>query len=537
MPPSRIGPFAIEDSLRPDGGGSAFRAIHVEKRKVLALKLFPAPLIGQNEAGAAQFYAETARLKALDHVHIARCYGGGFDENTGYIAWEVIEGESLAELISRRGRLSWEMALDFGRQVVSALEHLHAQRIYHLDLRPEKMVIDNLDQLQLLDCRVDRPNNPFVAETPIHERLPYLAPEQLRGERPTHKTDLYQVGCLLYHMLTGAPPYPSGSPEERLAMQQAGPPPRVSEVIFDCPVWLETIIGQLLSLEPDDRPFGAGATMLALNETTRKLASGTSVAEHAAGGFSPLAKPDDSEEAKRLLGKADEEPRQPKLPSGPPLWERSWFLIACLVVIAVVVAWMAWPLSNNTMLARADRLMASEDETDWVRAKKDYLEPLLQRAPEDAIAERAREHLATIAVYTAERRRVNNRKFNKPPRSEGERLINQAVDLAEFGDYAAARQKLESMAALFEKNEEERPFVLLAEQKLQELEGKSISNSDRAKLVQARLDEAEALFHQGKVDSAESIWQSVVELYETDKTLNQLAEQAKERLNATSTQR
>lgn len=538
MAPSRVGPFAIEDSLRPDGRGAVFRAIHVDKRKVLALKLFSAPLAGQNTSATEQFYAETARLKALDHIHIARCYGGGFDQNTGYIAFEFIEGESLAELIGRRGRLSWEMAIEFSKQLVSAIEYLHSQRLYHLDLRPEKMVIDNLDQLQLLDCRADRPNNPFRVETPLTDRLAYLAPEQLNGLRQNHKTDLYQVGCLLYHMLTGAPPFPSNTADERLAMQQAGPPPRVSEIIFDCPVWLETIIGQLLAYEPDDRPFGAAATTLALNEATRKMASGAGVAEHAAGGFSSLAKPEDADEAKRLLGKDEQAVEKSKTNAGTPIWERSWFLFGglslCLLLICGYIAWIAWPLSNTTMLARADQLMASEDATDWVRAKQDYLEPLLdgRKLPKE-IEQRANEHMTTISIYTAERRRVNNRKFNKPPRTEGERLINQALDLAEFGDISAAREKLNSMATLLAGNEEE-PYILLAEQKLRELQGKTTSNSDRAILVQAKLDEAEALHKQGKTKAARDIWKSVVQLYEDDESLKGLASQAKERLESSS---
>lgn len=528
MAPSRIGPFAIEDRLRRDGRGNTYRGVHIEKRRVLALKIFSAPLAGMSEDTRQAFYGETSRLKALDHANIARCYGGGFDENFGYIAHELLPGESLSELIERRGRLSWEMVLQYGKQLATALEYLHQQRIYHLDLRPDKIIVDNLDQVQLLDCRIDRHQNPFTPATSDEELLIHLAPEQLSGGAETHKTDLYQLGCLLFHMLTGAPPFQATSREERLTLQQQGAP-RVSETVFDCPVWLDTLLGQLLAFDPDDRPFGASAVLLGFREATKRMASGSSVAEHAAGGFSPLAKPSDQDEAKRLLGREEPTEKPEREPSGPPLYERTWFLAACLIVIASIGTWLMWPASYATMMVRADKLMASESELDWLRAREFYLEELVTQ---EEFAERARAHLDKIDAYSANRRRINNRKFNKPPSSEGERLMNQALDLADFGDYDAARKILKGMAPILASEPDERGFLLLAEQKLAEFSDQKTSKGGQTQWVQAKLDEAAALLQQGKGDSATAIWRSIVQLYEGDDELQPLVDQAKSKLIA-----
>ena len=164
MEKSRVGPFLLSNRLGEDQSSSVYHAIHFEQRKAVALRLFAAPFATGPEVGA-EFAREWDALKSLRHPNIVRCYGGGFEEMQAYLAYELVKGESLASLLARRGQLTWDMAVEYGLQIVSGLEFAHGQGIAHECLMPDKLLVAENGQMQIADFRVDRQNQSMYQST------------------------------------------------------------------------------------------------------------------------------------------------------------------------------------------------------------------------------------------------------------------------------------------------------------------------------------------------------------------------------------
>ena len=149
------------------------------------------------------------------------------------------------------------------------------------------------------------------------EQVHTTAPELLDKQPPSEKSDLYSLGCLMFWMLTGAPPY---SAVERPALEDEirnEPVPSVAARVLDCPVWLSAIVEQLLAKLPAERPYSPTALLMALKEAERRQGEGVGVLQHAASGFSPLQLKVDRKEAERVLGIRPEKKRlRPTLPLG-----------------------------------------------------------------------------------------------------------------------------------------------------------------------------------------------------------------------------
>ena len=155
MPRSRLGPLAIEAKLGDHPSqSSVWRAIHVQLKRAVAVKVFAAPFGGTPEARAA-FAEEWEVLKQIQHPAIVRCYGGGFEETDAYLAHELIEGPTLASELERRSRLPWESVLDLAEALAGALQVLHEKKLVYGVMQPDKVMLAGLSPV-LIDVRVDR---------------------------------------------------------------------------------------------------------------------------------------------------------------------------------------------------------------------------------------------------------------------------------------------------------------------------------------------------------------------------------------------
>src|SRR5262249_19143956 len=149
-------------------------------------------------------------LKELKHPHVVRCFRGKVEGSTGYIASELVDGETLAELLERRERLPWDQALDYAQAIAAALQGAGELGLTHQDLTPDKIIIAKDGRVNVADFRHDRINNPwcFTSRKKTLLRAQYQSPEQICAETQlTPKSDLYSLGCLLFHMVTGRPPF------------------------------------------------------------------------------------------------------------------------------------------------------------------------------------------------------------------------------------------------------------------------------------------------------------------------------------------
>ena len=344
MAKSRIGPFALEAPLAPPNGTSQmFRGIHVEQRKLAALRIFPIPL-GMTPESRQAFASQLEQLKQLRHPGIVRCYGGGFDTRKAFLAYELVDGESLDKVLQRRGRLPWETALDYGRQLGEALEYAQQFKWPHGRPQPSKILVTSDGLLKIADWRRD--DISAILNAPATgEQLQMTAPELLDGQPANEKSDLYSLGAILFTIITGQPPFPATDSAALVEQIRNQPIPSVASQVLDCPIWLSAVVDQLLAKSPQQRPYGTAAMLSALRVAQQRQSEGVGVLQHAAAGFSPLRLNIDRQEAEKVLGiKPEKEPAQP----GSSPWESPWLLAAGLLV-ALVVVWFLLPPGENQL--------------------------------------------------------------------------------------------------------------------------------------------------------------------------------------------
>src|SRR5262249_18491469 len=149
----------------------------------------------------------------------------------------------------------------------------------------------------------------------------YMAPEQIKGSPAvTHKTDLYALGCVLYELLTGTPPFAGENAGELLLQHMEKKPVRVTTLVLDCPIWLDMLLGQLLEKDPEKRPRDGATVSRALPEVEVKVAEQASRATHAVSGQpTNINTAGDGTQLRQLLKKK----KRKKGESGP-IWERTW---------------------------------------------------------------------------------------------------------------------------------------------------------------------------------------------------------------------
>ncbi len=533
MTRSRIGPLALESPLG-ERGSNVFRAVHMQQRAQVVVRVFAVPL-GLTPESKQEFADQLESLKALRHPGIVRCYGGGFDAKDAYLVYELAQGESLEKLLLRRERLPWESILEYGLQLCEALQYSHEAGWIHGRIRPDKILVsEDGNKVKLSDFR----RGPGAPAPLSLSQLSYSAPETLINQ-PTFNaaSDLYSVGAVLYHSLTGQPPFIAT--DFAALKQQIGSAsvPPVASIVFDCPVWLSSIVEQLLNKDPLKRPYTAAATAMALREAQRRATDGMGVAEHALSGFSALQLNTSKAEAEHALGLRKKKKKRRLQDDDdsydkPSLLERPLVLLGLLAAAICLIAFMVWPLNEKALRARAQKLMDSADVSSHNDARDNYLYPLIERFPGSEGAQWAEEQLDLIAMENAEAKIQSNRRFGREPATEGERKYVEAFyGFEQFGDRITALQKYKGIVSLLKTEEKERPFVNLARRQIAKIESEPGNGTeDLRRFLVEKLDKADAMYKNGDAIGAKQIWDGIINLYNGNKELLPIVERAQARI-------
>ncbi len=525
----RLGPFVLEERLGDHG--SVYHAIHVEQRRSVAVKLLDA-LPGPGGQAVQEFARELLFLQTLQHPHVVPCFGGGVQDLQPYLAMELVRGESLDMRLRREGPLAWPTAMAVARQVSAALAYADHRNLLHLRLTPSKILLGDDGVMRGVVKVVDfrRPRGAIGLPAADAEEqllaLAYHAPEQVCGKPPVSpSTDVYALGCLLFEMLVGRPPFVAASPRELAQMQLTAEPPRLQLLVSDCPVWLDALVAQLLEKDPKQRPESASVVSVALDEAQQKVTSGASVAEHVLSGAPSAIRPKHADlEARQLL------PARKKARATGPFYERLWFLGACLAALVLLVTWAVWPASDAQLLAKAQELMAGDDRDAWQVARRDYLEPLLARSPEAAIAEKAQELVDRIDIDDAEDRLRRPRRPNSPAMSPAEHLHRQAQQYDNFGDPATALAHYDKLLATLDHTGSDRPFVKLAERRAKVIRDRPAPVPSSADALEQKLREADQRAADGDMVAARETWFQIRTLYQGREDVLPQLNRARERL-------
>lgn len=534
MARSRIGPLALDAPLG-SRGSNVYRAIHVQQRSQVAVRIFPMPM-GMTPERKQEFAESLERIKQLKHPGIVRCYGGGFDAKDAYLVYELVEGESLDVHLSRRERLTWEVALNYGLQVCEALQHAHTSGWIHGRIRPDKLLLTLGGEVVKLNEMWSGP----VQQRPARpDELIYQSPEQIDGSKPLSvASDLYSLGATLYYALTGNTPFTG---ENAGAVRQAvlaGPPAPVATQVYDCPVWLSAIIEQLMHPDPLKRPYSATATAMALREAQKRAESGVGVAQHALSGFSPLQLNVDKDEAEKVILGKKKQKRKKRAEAEeqfdqPGLLERPLVLGGILLGIVGLIVYLMQPPSLSTLETRAKWFLAQKDVGSLNEARDRYLIPIIERFPESVTAEWARNQLEEIEMVNAEQRIQTNRRFGREPNSEGERKFIEANQFEIFGDRVTALDKYRAIVNLLKDVEEERPFVNLARRQMQRIEDRPPDADELREFLQNKLEEADKKYNNGDLLGAKQIWDGIISLYTNNREMAPQVERAQSRLSKT----
>lgn len=527
MAERQLGPFLLGPKIGGGGMGVVYRATYSKTGQVVALKLLPSELSKKPKL-VARFERELKILKKLKHPNIVPCYGGGKLGEQQFMAMELVEGGSLADLLRKRGRFSWEEVIRFGEQICGALEHAHEHGIIHRDLKPSNLLLTRDGKIKLADFGIARDSEAtaLTAAGRTVGTFAYMAPEQIRGEPPvSQKTDLYALGCVLYELLAGTPPFAGETAGELVFQHIEKKPVRVSTIALDCPVWLDSLLQQLLEKDPEMRPRDASSVLRALAEVEAKVAEQASVLTHAASGHpTAINVTADDAQVRNLLKK-----KKRKKGETGPIYERTWFLSACLAAVIGFIVWGVWPESEEKLLSRVRPLMESANSEDWTHATRD-LATLQRRFPDGKYGSLVQDYVDKIDAHKAEEVLKNKMRFGKEPSNEGERLYKQARDFELFGDRVTALEKYESMIQVLGDKSEMRPYVNLAKRQMREIESSNAQPPDRIQIVADAMKKAEDFYKEGNGVEARKIWKSIIALYGSNSELRPQVRKARARL-------
>jgi serine/threonine protein kinase len=268
----RLGKYKLLDQIGKGGMSSVYLAEHMLMKRPVAIKVLPQNRV-QDSSYLERFRLEARAVAKLDDPNIVRAYDIDNEGNIHYIVMEYVDGEDLHQAVSRRGPLDYDTAADYIAQAANGLQHAHIQGLVHRDIKPANFLVDRHQTVKLLDLGLAKLiEDEFTSLTLANEEnvlgtADYLAPEQaLNSHEADSRADIYSLGCTMYFLLTGRPPFPEGSISERLLKHQTATPESLFRLRPDAPIRLVEICERMMAKKPEDRYQSAGEVAGLLTE-------------------------------------------------------------------------------------------------------------------------------------------------------------------------------------------------------------------------------------------------------------------------------
>ena len=255
------GRYQILGLLGRGGMGEVYRAEDLSLGQSVALKFLPDSVAVDAER-LARFRTEVSVARQVSHPNVCRVYDIGEADGHVFLSMEYVDGEDLASLLRRIGRLSPDKAAEMARQLCAGLAAAHDKGVLHRDLKPANVMIDGRGRVRLADFGLAggaEVETPGLAGTPA-----YMAPEQFAGQAASVKSDIYALGLVLYEMFTGKAAFSGATVNDLARQHREATPTSLTQVVAEIDPVVDRVIQRCLAKDPADRPASALAVSAAL---------------------------------------------------------------------------------------------------------------------------------------------------------------------------------------------------------------------------------------------------------------------------------
>jgi eukaryotic-like serine/threonine-protein kinase len=269
-----VGRYIVLDRLGEGNKGRVFKAQHKLMGRLVALKVI-APQIASRASSIARFHREMRLLGRLDHPNVVRAFDADQVGDLLYIVMEYVAGRDLEQLLRERGSLAPAEVAAYMAQAALGLGHAHDRGIVHRDVKPTNLILSQEGQVKVVDlglgALLEADSQTSFATAAGHSvgTLSYMSPEQATASDVDGRSDLFNLGCTMYHLLTGQVPFPGETVVECLKRRALGNPVPITDLRPDLPPRLVGVLDKLMANRPEHRFQTAAEAAVALRAVAR----------------------------------------------------------------------------------------------------------------------------------------------------------------------------------------------------------------------------------------------------------------------------
>jgi len=254
-----LGKYKLLSLLGTGGMSSVYLAEHIVMQRKRAIKVLPKSRV-DDSSYLARFQREAKAAASLDHRNIVRVFDIDNFNGTHFMVMEFVQGRDLQEMVKAEGPLEFRTIADYMIQAAEGLAHAHQRGLIHRDIKPANLLLDREGVVKILDMGLALFSEDEAASLTIAHNenvlgtADYLSPEQaINSHNVDTRADLYSLGCTMYYLLTGHPPFPDGTLAQRIAKHQSAMPTRIRQERPECPEELADICWKMLQKKQDQR--------------------------------------------------------------------------------------------------------------------------------------------------------------------------------------------------------------------------------------------------------------------------------------------
>jgi hypothetical protein len=270
--------YRIVRLLGAGGMGAVYEAEHLVMQRPVALKVIRRALTAKADA-LGRFRREVRTAARLSHQNIVVTHDAEDAGDTHFLVMEYVQGTDLGRLVRERGPLPVDCACDYVRQAALGLQHAFEQGMVHRDIKPHNLMLTPDGRVKILDFGLASFASEAVSAAAatgtglVLGTVDYMAPEQADSARQADiRSDIYSLGCTLYHLLAGQPPFPRGTPIQKMMAHASRQPQPLTELRPDLPEGLMTVLERMMAKDPEQRYPAPAEVALALGPFARATA-------------------------------------------------------------------------------------------------------------------------------------------------------------------------------------------------------------------------------------------------------------------------